>query len=149
MKLKTNILVEQGPHTLTPEFTEDNIDPLPHVVLQAPINAHATETVIRADAPTGEANARHTYAVFRDDTRDEACAVVWFQNGAVREVGINGTTNEALLYIVADRLRCFQEGKFACRENALALTKIEEALHWLMHRTLERQSRGVEGTHEK
>jgi len=46
-------------------------------------------------------------------------------------------------------LRSFQAGPYACRENALALTKIEEAMHWLNHRTAERQARGVEGTSEK
>jgi hypothetical protein len=37
---------------------------------------------------------------------------------------------------------------YACREIALAVTKIEEGLHWLHHRTLERTRRGVEGPHE-
>jgi hypothetical protein len=72
---------------------------------------------------------------------------VLFQNGPIAEVGVNGITHEALLAIVADRLRSFQAGPYACRENALALTKIEEALHWLHHRTRAREARGVEGTH--
>jgi hypothetical protein len=70
-----------------------------------------------------------------------------FQNGPIGEVGVNGITNEALLAIVIDRLNYFQEGKYKCRENALAITKVEEALHWLHARTLERLQRGVEGTH--
>lgn len=60
---------------------------------------------------------------------------------------INGISNEALLAVVADRLRCFQEGPFKCRENAVALTKIEEAMMWLHKRTRDRMARGVEGTH--
>jgi hypothetical protein len=68
-----------------------------------------------------------------------------FQNGAVDEVGANGITNESLLAIVIDRLQGFQSGPFKCRENALALTKLEEAMHWLHHRTRERSARGVEG----
>lgn len=32
-------------------------------------------------------------------------------------------------------------------EAACALTHIEEAMHWLQQRTLERMRRGVEGTH--
>src|SRR5690606_1809470 len=76
-------------------------------------------------------------------------ATVLFQNGLIGEVGVNGVTQEALLAIVIDRLQCFQHGPYACRENALALTKCEEALHWLQHRTLARVARGVEGTHEK
>lgn len=70
-----------------------------------------------------------------------------FQNGPINEVGVNGLTQEVLLAIVSDRLRSFQAGQYACRENALALTKIEEAQHWLHSRTLARMQRGVEGTH--
>jgi hypothetical protein len=76
---------------------------------------------------------------------------VWdiqFQNGPINEAGVNGLTHEALLAIVADRLRSFQAGQYACRENALALTKIEEAQHWMHHRTLARMARGVEGSHK-
>jgi hypothetical protein len=65
--------------------------------------------------------------------------------GAINEVGANGVTQEVLLEIVADRLRSFQAGQFACRENALALTKIEEAQHCMQQRTLARMRRGVEG----
>lgn len=75
--------------------------------------------------------------------------IVYFQNGPINEAGVNGLTQEVLLAIVVDRLRAFQAGQYACRENALALTKIEEAQHWLHHRTLARMHRGVEGTHQK
>ena len=76
-------------------------------------------------------------------------ALILFQNGPIAEAGVNGITQEVLLEIVADRLRSFQAGPFACRENALALTKIEEAQHWLQQRTLARMRRGVEGTNVK
>ena len=46
---------------------------------------------------------------------------VEFQNGAPREAGVNGITNEDLLAIVADRLQCYQDGPFPCEENRLAL----------------------------
>lgn len=69
-----------------------------------------------------------------------------FQNGAIAETGVNGITHEALLAILIDRLRSFQEGPYNCRENALALTKMEEALMWLHKRTMGRMKRGVEGT---
>ena len=74
-------------------------------------------------------------------------STILFQNGPILEVGVNGVTHEALLAVVIDRLQCFQKGPFACRENALALTKLEEAAHWLNHRTQARVARGVEGTH--
>lgn len=70
-----------------------------------------------------------------------------FQNGPIKEAGVNGLTHEALLAILCDRLRSFQAGPFSSRENALALTKLEEAQHWLHSRTLARMARGVEGTH--
>jgi hypothetical protein len=54
--------------------------------------------------------------------------VIIFQNGPVLECGVNGVTDEALLAIQIDRLRSFQSGKFACRENAIALTHLEEAM---------------------
>lgn len=54
-----------------------------------------------------------------------------FQNGPIAESGVNGLTQEVLIAICCDRLRGFQSGQFACRENALALTKLEEAQHWL------------------
>lgn len=75
-------------------------------------------------------------------------AGIWdinFQNGPIAEAGVNGLTQEILLAIVIDRLRSFQAGKFACRENAKALEKVEEAQHWLHSRTLARMHRGVEG----
>lgn len=74
---------------------------------------------------------------------------VKFQKGPVAENGVNGIFMEDLLQICRHSLQCFQAGDFACRENALALTKIEEALHWLDHRTKDRQARNVEGTTQK
>ena len=48
---------------------------------------------------------------------------------------------------IADRLEHFQNSEFRCRENALAITALEEALLWLRKRTMGRERRGVEGTH--
>jgi hypothetical protein len=75
-------------------------------------------------------------------------STVLFQNGPIPEKGVNGVTQEALLAIVEDRLKCFQAGPYACRENAIALTKVQEAMMWLKRRTEERIARGVEGTHK-
>ena len=72
-------------------------------------------------------------------------SLIRFQNGPIKENGINGLTNEALMTILQDRLRGFQSGPFSCRENAVALTKLDESLMWLHHRTASRQQRGVEG----
>lgn len=72
-----------------------------------------------------------------------------FQDGPIGEQGVNGTTNEEVIQVLIDRITSLNEmqnRKFACRENSLAITKLEEALHWLNHRTAKRVARGVEGT---
>lgn len=60
----------------------------------------------------------------------------------------NGTTIEEMLRVVSERLTDLN-GKFPCRENALAITKVQEAKMWLEARTKDRIARGVEGTHQK
>ncbi|MBQ3257823.1 MAG: hypothetical protein IJA67_10470 [Oscillospiraceae bacterium] len=72
---------------------------------------------------------------------------IHFQEGPIKECGVNGVCNEDLLNIVIDRLEHFQNSEFSCRENAMAITKLEEALLWLRKRTMAREQRGVEGTH--
>jgi hypothetical protein len=57
--------------------------------------------------------------------------------------------NEDLIAMVITRLQHFNQTDFACRENSMAITKLEEALLWLRKRTIGRENRGVEGTHEK
>lgn len=98
----------------------------------------------------GAGGANHRYVIEAptdaDGQKFVSCSIN-FQNGPINENGVNGVTQEALLAICIDRLRAFQSGKFACRENAIALTKLEEAQHWLLHRTRARMARGVEGTH--
>ena len=79
---------------------------------------------------------------------DEVIATLDFQNGALKETGINGLMDENLIAIVIDRLQGFQSGKFRSRENAVAITKLEEALQWLNQRTAGRLARGEEGTHQ-
>ena len=72
-----------------------------------------------------------------------------FQDGAIQEVGINGIQNEDVIVCVLERLRAFQNGDFKCRENAIAITKLEEALLWLRQRTFDREYRKVEGQNKK
>lgn len=68
-----------------------------------------------------------------------------WQNG-VQEP--NGAIIEDVLESLVARLQFFQETKFSCRENALAITHFQEGLHWLFARTRSRLNRGVEGTYE-
>jgi hypothetical protein len=111
-------------------------------------------TIEVLDEP-GQGNACHLYKIHGprqvDDTGHDypdACCIA-FQNGPITETGVNGISNEALLVIVEDRLLGFQSGEYACRENALALTAIQEAIMWLQERTGDRMARGVEGTNQK
>lgn len=59
----------------------------------------------------------------------------------------NGAFVEDVLEAVKRRLEVYQKGKFPCKENEGAIRSIEEALSILDARTLDREARGVEGTH--
>ncbi|ANY29365.1 putative structural protein [Bacillus phage PK16] len=80
---------------------------------------------------------------------DKTLSVIHFQEGALNVAGVNGVMNEDLLVMILVRLQAFQDSEFACKENAMAITKIEEALLWLRKRTMGREKRGVLGTHTK
>lgn len=126
-----------------------------HIVENDSANHQLTVTV--TDAP-GAGGANHRYEIEGADfsrnssspefSSDVVEAII-FQNGPIKESGVNGVTQEVLLAIIIDRLRSFQSGPFAGRENAIALTHCEDALMWLQRRTRARIARGVEGTHQK
>lgn len=95
-------------------------------------------------------NAPHDFNVLGPDgNAAQVLAEIHFQEGPIKECGVNGVCNEDLIAMVICRLEYFQKSQFACRENALAITKLEEALLWLRKRTMGRETRGVEGTHIK
>ncbi len=77
--------------------------------------------------------------------------ILW-QNGPLsvdgKRLDKNGAFVEDIINAALGRLEFYQNTMFSCRENALAITKLQEALHWLDHRTKNRERRGVEGTHE-
>jgi hypothetical protein len=109
----------------------------------------------------GQGGANHAYAVYGFHSqgnasagsspfgKDETCLPVLFQNGPIKEFGVNGITQEVLLAIVIDWLRSFQAGPFASPDNANALVDCQSALNWLQQRTRKRIARGVEGTNQK
>lgn len=98
-------------------------------------------------------NAPHNFEVCTVDypqgEPQPKLAEIHFQEGPIKECGVNGVCNEDLIAMVITRLGHFQKSEFACRENALAITKLEEAMLWLRKRTIGRENRGVEGTHIK
>lgn len=73
----------------------------------------------------------------------EFIQVKW-QDGNVPDNGVNGATIEDVIEVARERIAELN-AKFPCRENSLAITKLEEATHWLEARTKDRIKRGVEG----
>ena len=85
-----------------------------------------------------------------DDRIEKTAADIQFQCGPRKEFdSVHGVLDTDLLEIVRDRLKGFQSGEYACRENACALAHIEEALMWLNRRVEDRIERCVIGTNNK
>lgn len=78
-----------------------------------------------------------------DDMHD--ILTILYQNGPIKEAGVNGVSNEALLAVVIDRLRSFQAGPFSSPLNEAALEAGLSMLGLLKSRTVDRIARGVEG----
>jgi len=126
---------------------------LPDRIITDHIADQANERLeITAIDDPGPGGANHYYEiparVIGKHPADQSRLSILFQNGPIPEAGINGLTHEVLLAIVADRLRGFQTGPYACKENEQALLSIEEALESLKKRTRDRIKRGVEGKRE-
>lgn len=75
-----------------------------------------------------------------------------WQNGPLSVDGVrrgpNGAFVEGVIEAAKQRLEHYQESKFRCSENELAIQHLEAALEWLQSRTTDREARNVEGTHE-
>ena len=118
--------------------------------------------VFAIDVP-GPGGAHHLYQVCKHNTGriseedgtfrtrpENMVLTVQMQYGGRNAAGsISGAADADLLEIVRDRLRDFQAGPYSCRENASALTHIEEALMWLNRRVEDRITRGVLGTEQE
>lgn len=93
-------------------------------------------------------NAPHLFRVYslHDPNGSDMLAEIHFQEGPIKEAGVNGVCNEDLIAMVICRLEHFNKSEFSSRDNAMAITKLEEALLWLRKRTIGRENRGVEGT---
>ena len=71
---------------------------------------------------------------------------IQWQNGPVGEHGPNGAFIEDVIRAAINRIE-YHQTMFPCRENAIALTKLEEALLWLVKRTANRVVSGTEGVY--
>ncbi len=121
-----------------------------HVVEGDAANHQVTITV--RDEP-GSGGANHIYGIewpTKDDPDTEVGQLlVLFQNGPIKECGVNGVTDQSLVALVIDRYRGFQSGQYSCDDNAEALAHLEAFMECSKRRTKARIARGVEGTHEK
>lgn len=66
------------------------------------------------------------------------------QNGPIKEFGVNGCQVTALIEAALLIIETLNHA-FPCRENALTITKLQEALMWQEARTKDREKRKVEG----
>lgn len=66
------------------------------------------------------------------------------QSGPIKEFGVNGCQIDDVIRWAKEKVEEFNKA-FPCRENALAVTKLDEALLWLYERKRQREARGVEG----
>ena len=101
--------------------------------------------------PGGDYSDYYIYPIGADpETTELPLAVLEFQDGPRLDPDSrHGILDHELLEIVRDRLKGFQSGPYATRENACALTHIEEALMWMNKRVEDRAERGVLGKYEK
>jgi hypothetical protein len=93
----------------------------------------------------------HQYELSNFENKENPGQLLQFIHKEPKEEGsteletiVDGTTNEELLEVLLNRLN-FLQSKFPCRENAIAITKLDEALLWLNKRTADRIKRNVEG----
>lgn len=102
----------------------------------------------------GPGGGYHDYDIYpagcNPETSEVALACIEFQKGPRKDPDSrHGITDQDLLEIVRDRLKAFQKGGYATRENEMALLHIEEALLWMNKRVEDRIERNVLGTMEK
>lgn len=112
---------------------------------------------------TGPGGANHLYMICKTGTAvlneeedfistnpEHIMCTIQLQCGPRNEENaLHGVIDSDLLEIVRDRLKAFQSGPYSSRENACALTHIEEALMWLNCRVEDRIERNVLGQYQK
>lgn len=107
---------------------------------------HSPMNVAALDARDPNAGgASHLYGISTNPQTN-----IQFQHGARNAEGSTpGVFDDDLLAIVEDRLSAFQNGSFACDENAAALRHIQHARAELARRVAARMAQGVLGQNKK
>lgn len=102
-------------------------------------------TVYVADEPREIDHGHHHYII--EIGNQNKFVDILFQQGPRKEPdSIHGVLDADLIEIVRHRLQSFQQGPYATRENALAITHLEEALLWMNKRVEDRIESGKLGT---
>ena len=70
------------------------------------------------------------------------------QNGPIKEAGKNGCQVEDVIAVAKHMVEQLN-AKFPCRENAMMITKLDEAIMWSKKRTQDRKARNVEGLNKE
>ena len=89
-----------------------------------------------------EKDIRPTHFIYTRNDKNSLSFTI--QNGPIKENGVNGCQVDTVI----ETAKVIIEGlnkKFPCRENAMIITKLDEALLWSMKRKLDREKRGIEG----
>lgn len=121
-----------------------------HIVRMWPVTAEDRSTKVDDMITGGRTDFRgHRLTSDQHPSAEFMLHQMPWQDGVIDpEKGANGVTCEAVLDAILGRLRAYQDSKFKCRENALAITACEEARNWLTMRREERMKRGVLNTHQ-
>lgn len=76
---------------------------------------------------------------------DKNSVAFTIQNGPIKENGKNGCQVSDMIAVAKYMIEQLNKN-FPCRENAMTITKLDEALMWQEKRTKDRENRKVEGT---
>jgi hypothetical protein len=89
-----------------------------------------------------EENIRpHNFIYVRHDVNSLSFTL---QNGPIKENGKNGCQVEDIIAVTKHIIEKLNK-QFPCRENAMMITKLDEAIMWSKKRTADRVQRSVEG----
>jgi hypothetical protein len=83
----------------------------------------------------------HNFIYIRHDVGSISFTI---QDGPVNEVGVNGCQVDEIIHVAKLMLEGLNKN-ISCRENSIAITKLDEALLWLKKRKEDRINRNVEG----
>lgn len=93
-----------------------------------------------------------TYVVGEDGLQDAQGIVINFVKGDKSNPETyrqDGVITESIIQLAKEFMETVNVGDLACRENAMVITKLDEALMWINKRAEDRKLRGVQGTYQK